>query len=116
MVTDPADATDAALDAVEHGDRQTIADLVLASPDLLRIPFLAPYLAATVALLDNNLDTATDLIALAAGQGDETDRTAGAARLRRLGRRRPDLRAAAQTLAAALSAADRTDADSATGP
>ena len=95
LLTDPADATDAALDAVEHGDLDLLLDLVLAAPDLLQIPFLAPYLAGAAALLDDDPDTAADLLTVAAehaAQAQDTDNpTAATARLRRLARHRPDL-------------------------
>ena len=95
LITDPADATDTALDAVEQGDADLVRDLILAAPDLLQVWFLAPYLAGAVALLDGDPDTAADLMTVAAEHATQTGDTdtpaTAAARLRRLNRRRPDL-------------------------
>jgi hypothetical protein len=95
LITDPADATDTALDAVERGDADLLRDLVLAAPKLLEVRFLAPYIAGAVALLDGDPDTAADLMTVAADHaaqtGDTDTAAAAAARLRRLARRRPDL-------------------------
>jgi hypothetical protein len=97
-------ATDAAMEAVETGDLDTLTDLAMAAPELNQADFAAPYLAAFYrALTGAEGDEPADLMAEAARQGTDTQRRAGAARLRRLARRRPDLSAELDRLAAILT-------------
>jgi hypothetical protein len=115
LVTDPADATDAALEAVEQGDADVLRNLVLAAPAVLQTPIHGPFIAGAVALLDDDPGTAAEMISYAAGQaaertgGDESAAVA-ASRLLRLRRHRPDLAARIDELIAALrSTTDGTE-------
>ncbi|HSV66518.1 MAG TPA: tetratricopeptide repeat protein [Mycobacteriales bacterium] len=119
-VVDPTMAADAAMAGLERGDVQRVVGLLHAAPALAGVPFVAPYLFAALAVLmggdqddadisdepdpdDPALDPA-ELIAMAADQGTDTQREAGAARLRRLARRLPDHAAALDGLARILTA------------
>jgi hypothetical protein len=98
-VTDLEMAVDTAMGCVEQGDTAMLTELFLAAPGLRRRPFVTPFLTAVHAVLngsgepsDDTAPAAADVAALmrsAAGQGSDTQRSAGAARLRRLARRRP---------------------------
>jgi tetratricopeptide (TPR) repeat protein len=114
LLTDPADAVDAAMALAERGEPGRLRDVFLAAPDLLAVPFAGPFLAGTLALLNQDEPTGTELLRTAAAQGDEPDRTAASALLARLARRRPDLAApvtraigALTTEPASAPAADR---------
>ena len=115
MITDPAEAADAALEAVERGDTDLLLDLMLAAPMLARDPFLTPYLSGSVALLRGEPDTAARFMTLAAGHtssaGDTDTATAAVGRLRRLARKRPDLTDSVDRLAALLLPADDRTVD-----
>ncbi|MDQ3885697.1 MAG: hypothetical protein M3308_01440, partial [Actinomycetota bacterium] len=85
-------AVDTAMGCVERGDAATLGDLLLAAPGLGRRPFVAPFLVAVHTVLTDTeapSHDAAELMRAAAEQGNDTQRTAGAARLRRLARRRP---------------------------
>jgi len=105
-VIDPTMGIDAAMAAVEVGDAPRIVGLLNAVRSLATTPFVTPYLVAVlIVLTDANGEEApdrADLISEAASQGTDTQRQAGAARLRRLARRLPDSAAALEELAAGL--------------
>jgi hypothetical protein len=105
-VTDPTMGIDAAMAAVETGDAPRIIGLLHAVPSLTTTPFVTPYLAAVLTVLTdtsgNDTPHPADLISEAATQGTDTQRQAGAARLRRLARRHPDSTAALEELATRL--------------
>jgi hypothetical protein len=92
--------------AVETGDAPRISGLLHAVPALTTTPFVAPYLAAVLTVLTDTSGEDTpdpaDLISEAATQGTDTQRQAGAARLRRLARKLPDSAAAIEELATRL--------------
>jgi hypothetical protein len=106
VVIDPTMGIDTAMKAVETGDVPRISGLLQAVPELATTPFVAPYLAAVLTVLTDTSGEDTpdpaDLISEAATQGTDTQRQAGAARLRRLARRLPDSATALEELAARL--------------
>ncbi|HET8661875.1 MAG TPA: hypothetical protein VFM55_23125, partial [Micromonosporaceae bacterium] len=106
LVIDPTMAVDAAMGAVEDGDAAALADLFLAAPALGTLPFVAPYLHGTLLALSDTAgqDEAEEQLRSAAGQGTQTQRAAGAARLRRLARDLPQLADRLTTLAGILTA------------
>ena len=117
-VTDREMAVDTAMGCVERGDSAMLGDLFLAAPHLRQLPFVTPFLTAVHAVLDNagqhDSDTATavDITALmrtAATQGSDTQRGAGAARLRRLARRLPSHADTLHALADILTASDQPE-------
>ncbi len=120
-VTDLDMAVDTARNAVEKGDHSMLGELMLAAPGLGRLPFVTPFLHAVYAALtgaeppeDGTEETTREPIYAAAEQGSDTQRAAGAARLRRLARRQPEQAAALQKLINILAAPD--DHTPRTGP
>ncbi|MDQ3151888.1 MAG: hypothetical protein M3R63_09260 [Actinomycetota bacterium] len=112
-VTDLEMAVDTAMGCVERGDSGMLGDLVLAAPHLGRLPFVTPFLIAVHAVLTSAGEpgsAAADVAALlrsAAEEGSDTQRSAGAARLRRLARRLPRHADAFHELADLLAVAER---------
>ncbi|MGW7610922.1 hypothetical protein ACWGKW_27335 [Streptomyces sp. NPDC054766] len=115
-ITDPTTAVDTAMEFVEQDRPDALFPLFLASPALMQMPFITPYLFAvhTVfsaaprpeATADDNGPSPTNLIMEAAAQGSEVQRGAGAARLRRLAQHRPDHATTLLHLAATLTTAE----------
>lgn len=109
LVIDVSMAVDAAMAYVENGDRAAIGDVLLTTPHLAQLPFVAPFLLAVhAALTDSALapppDQVADLAQAAAEQGTDTQRGAAAARLRRLARQNPAHDEALQTIIATITA------------
>ncbi|MFE5562845.1 hypothetical protein ACFQ8R_42245, partial [Streptomyces sp. NPDC056544] len=114
-ITDPATANDTAMTFIETGQPDALYPLFLAAPDLLRMPFVTPYLLAVHTLFDtttagspppaadSNTPSPIELITEAAAQASEVQRGAGAARLRRLAAHRPEHAAALLQLATLLT-------------
>ena len=105
VVTDLDAASEAAWDAITQADASLLIMILAAAPHLLRRAFVAPALTACTYLLQphDNLDECTELMEQATQQGSDTQRQALAGRLRRLLRRRPDLRADVESLIVVLS-------------
>ncbi|MER6444226.1 hypothetical protein [Streptomyces venezuelae] len=115
VVIDPSTANDTAMKFIGEGQPELLYPLLVATPALLRMPFVAPYLLAVHALFDTTTTGAplpaadpstpspVGLIAEAAAQASEVQRGAGAARLRRLAEHRPEHAAALHELAALLT-------------
>ncbi|HEU0088346.1 MAG TPA: hypothetical protein VFQ77_11965 [Pseudonocardiaceae bacterium] len=105
-VTDHDIAVDTAMGFVENGEHSKLGDLLLAAPHLLQVPYVTPFLLAVYTVLGDAtpaMDPAA-LMRTAAEQGSDTQRAAGAARLRRLVRRRPAQAQALLELANILTA------------
>ncbi|MCG7206834.1 hypothetical protein MB828_23975 [Streptomyces arenae] len=110
-VVDSTTAVDTAMRFVEKGQPEGLHPLLLAAPGLARMPFVTPYLVAVQHLFattddeeQENSPSLSELIALAAEQGSEVQRGAGAGRLRSLARHRPEHAATLLQLADALAA------------
>lgn len=122
IVTDHDAATDAAWEAIETGDPDRLGATLTAAPHLFSRPFLTPALLACALLLSpaagqeptpanseqasaatEQTDQLRELARAAAAQGNDTQRRALAARLRRLKKRRPDLSPGADLLIAVLT-------------
>ncbi|MFI6247775.1 hypothetical protein, partial [Streptomyces sp. NPDC051016] len=109
-VIDPTTAVDTAMSFVEKGRPEGLYPLLLAAPELARMPFVMPYLIAVQQLFAPTEDeeqedspSPSELIAMAADQGSEVQRGAGAGRLRALARHRPEHATALLDLADALA-------------
>jgi len=102
-------AVDTAMGCVEQGDAATLGDLWPAAPRLGRRTFVAPFLVAVHTVLTDAeapSHDAAELMRAAAEQGSDIQRTAGAARLRRLARRCPQHAASLIVLADILITPD----------
>ncbi|MGQ0777760.1 MAG: hypothetical protein ACT4NY_25690 [Pseudonocardiales bacterium] len=127
-VTDLEMAVDTAMSCVERGDAAMLRDLFLAAPGLGRLPFVTAFLIAVHTVLissgepdDDATPKAADIAALmcaAVEEGSDTQRSAGAARLRRLANRQPSHADALHELAGILTTADQATPapDTATNP
>lgn len=106
-VTDLSMAVDTAMGIVDQGDESTLEALFLAAPQLSQVPFVTPFLIAVRAVLTGAepAQEMSDLIDSAAEKGNDTQRAAGVARLRRLARRRPEHARALNGLADILAEA-----------
>ncbi|GHH84104.1 hypothetical protein GCM10018781_72720 [Kitasatospora indigofera] len=105
-VCDPAAAADAAMDLIDRGNTAGLGPLLRAAPALNGVPFVAPYLAAVVAVCEAGHEASPEaLFADAAREGTPVQRAAGAGRLRSLARHRPQAAAALGGFADRLSAA-----------
>ena len=99
MITDPARAEDAALDAIENGDIRMLSMILTVAPNLVDRP-IAWGVAATVLLLaQGDQERAREFAETVADQATPMQRRAHAIRLRSLATRQPDLASIAEILA-----------------
>ncbi|RSM57204.1 hypothetical protein DMH03_28595 [Amycolatopsis sp. WAC 01376] len=112
-VIDPLIAADQAMRCLERLDTELLDELLRAAPNLLQAPFVGPYLlaartaiSAAASSADNKSDTDPRVaIEIAARTGTETQRAAGAARLRRIAQRESSVTRIFEDLAARLDPA-----------
>jgi hypothetical protein len=104
---------------LEHLDTDSLDDLLQAAPNLLQTAFVGPYLNAACAVISPAPSSANDTVAadphaaieFAAQTGTDTQRAAGANRLRRIARREPSVATAFEDLAARLDPANTANTD-----
>ncbi|MDN5861100.1 MAG: hypothetical protein L0H84_21050, partial [Pseudonocardia sp.] len=110
MITDPARAEDAALDAIETGDIPKLAMILTAAPNLANRPVSWAVAAAVALLAQDDGHRARELTRAAADQATPIQRRAHTIRLRSLATRQPDLPGVADIIAILAEHADDTTA------
>lgn len=98
------DAVDLANDMVSQGRAELLGPMLMACPALAQTAFYGPAVTAVALAVADRAEEATSLIESAIGQGDRTQRTAFASRLRRLAVSRPELADTIGPLVSALEA------------
>ncbi|MDQ3600498.1 MAG: hypothetical protein M3408_04455, partial [Actinomycetota bacterium] len=91
LVTDPAAAEEAALDAIEAGDLPLLGSVLTAAPGLQARPVSWDLTVTVILLAQNEIDDAYDLARQVAHQASPLQRRAHMVRLRALGDHHPDL-------------------------
>ena len=104
IVTDPAIATDHALDALEHAQTDHLQLIVTANPAILELPSTGPLLLAVLALAAGDNDTATQAAATVGGSSSPIQRRAHLVRLRAWASQAADLPGGPEGVAAVIAA------------
>ena len=91
LVTDPAAAEDAALDAIEAGDLPLLGSVLTAAPGLQARPVSWDLTVTVILLAQNEIDDAYDLARQVAHQASPLQRRTHMIRLRALRDHHPDL-------------------------
>ena len=108
IVTDPAAATDRALDALEHGQADHLRLILRANPAVLELPSTGPLLLAVLALAADDIDNAKQAAMAAGSTSSPIQRRAHLVRLRALASHTADLPSGPAGVAALITAFETT--------